>query len=142
MKKTLAVLTAVVMVSIVLVAGASGAKLDLKAMTDDELLKLHDDLIAELFAREKSASVSIGEYVIGEHLPAGEYKISISASKGLAMATVSTYKGTDALPDQMFMLFGESNEIGRIVLKDGMRLEISGGGVTITPLLGGVITFK
>ena len=142
MRKVLAMCVGVVMLSIVLVAGASGAKLDLKAMTDDELLKLHDDLIAELFAREKSASVSIGEYVIGEHLPAGEYKISISASKGLAMATVSTYKDGDDFPDQMYMLYGDSNEIGRIVLKDGMRLEISGGGVTITPLLGGGITFK
>ena len=46
MKKTLAVLSAVVMVYIVLVAGESGAKLGLKAMTETEVLKLHDELVA------------------------------------------------------------------------------------------------
>lgn len=53
------------------------AEYNLAGMTDEELLILNKELIAELLNRKKSALLPPGWYVVGEEIPEGTYILTL-----------------------------------------------------------------
>ena len=68
-----------------------------------------------------------GEYIVGQHIPAGEY----SASTVAISVNLSTRRDGKLRINEVL---SPTNPIGRMVLQVGDEIEISGGAVTFTPL--------
>lgn len=119
------------------------AQVDLKSMSDDELLLLSHELVTELFNRGKKASIPVGEYLIGEHIPAGEYHVELNGMKGFNMSMISTYSSiNESSLDGMYSLADGSSEIGRLVLHEGGKLVVSIGGIYLRALTSLTFVFE
>jgi hypothetical protein len=88
-------------------------------------VKYPDALMAA--STSDGVSLSVGEYDVGTHIPAGEYKVTPIKS-----ANIFVYRNGD-LKTNEYLDIGEMDEIGRLVLQDGDRIEISGGKLQFTP---------
>lgn len=140
MKRIVAVLLIVILLTPIL---ALASQQDIKSMSDEKLLKLNDAVIAELFSRGKSATIPIGEYIVGKHIPAGEYRAEIVENGILSLAMILTYgDDTDLSLENFITLSEEVPVVGRLVLKAGKRVVISSGNIILSALNGATFTFK
>ena len=96
------------------------AEYDLASMTADELVALQNQIMAELFARGelKEVRVPAGKYVVGEHIPEGEYSVVLAEGGFMAAVMLNQYEGIYSVTDD--------SSIGRLVLAKGDIVEISG----------------
>ena len=122
MKKIIAVL----LLGVILISSAAMAEVDLGAMTFAELIQLQTDIKAEMIKRPefKSFTVPAGEWIIGEDIPAGAYKLE------LAMDSVVIHLWGAAVDDYNTnggLLVSDFREIGygKINLRSGNILVIS-----------------
>lgn len=129
-------------IAVMMVTFVAYAKTDLSSLSDAELIQLNEDLIKELVKRGKQAKVPVGEYVIGTHIPAGEYRVLLDGADTFNMSMVMTYKAKGGGLKDMYTLAEGVEEIGRLELTDGMEIHVSAGGVILIPLLSAMITFK
>jgi hypothetical protein len=110
------------------------AEIDLKSMTDEQLLLLNKELAVELFSRGKTATVYEGIYIAGETIPVGAYGLSIDPNLKYYFdcAFYTVYKDNASRVDGSFLYDGRievDHPIGRIVLESGNILEITDGPV-------------
>ncbi len=119
------------------------AQSDIKSLSDDDLLSLNNAIISELFARGKSALIPIGEYIVGNHIPAGEYSVELIKNEILSMAMIMIYSNeSDSSLENIITLSEDVPVVGRLVLKDGKRVVISAGNITMRALNGVTIKFN
>lgn len=88
-------------------------------------VKYPDELLAT--SRADGVALSSGEYDVGAHIPAGEYKVTPIKS-----ANLFVYRG-GALKTSEYLNVDDKDEIGRLVLQAGDRIEITGGKLQFTP---------
>ena len=81
---------------------------------------------AEIQATSGVVALSSGEYDCPVHIPAGEYKVTAPQSINLF-----TYRDGSLKTNE---IVSADNEIGRLILIDGDKIEISGGKLTFEPL--------
>ena len=103
----------------------SYAQVDLASMTYMELMQLQADLVGELFKRGKEATIPVGKYIVGQHIPAGDYVIMAGVSSG-TWVEVNDEPGGYGDHYQLYDLkAGES--VGRLVLIDGDTVVVKFG---------------
>ena len=128
MKKLLVLILLVTM----LLPAVGIAEFDFAGMTDEQLLLVSKELAAELFSREKTAFVSYGRYVVGEHIPEGEYEL-IWDSTNPENALYKVYENSEKNRKGEYMFADWITEIpdsgSRFALKNGNILIIDGAGV-------------
>lgn len=140
MKKLLVLILLVTMLLPVIVT----AEFDLASMTDEQLMLLNKELMAELFSREKSAFIPMGTYVVGENIPEGEYELSLDTSKSNPLNMIGYYVYADSMRIILVVAgaVDASNSVGRLVLKKGNILELQMGGALLRALKAFVVEFK
>ena len=132
--------TVPVLVLCMLLPVISYAQVDLASMTDMDLMQLQADLVDELFNRGKEATIPVGKYIVGQHIPAGEYFIAAGGSYG-TWVEVNDEPGGYGDHYQLHTLqAGES--VGRLVLIDGDTLDVKFGEAKFTALSGFVFNFE
>lgn len=117
------------------------ATVDLKAMTDQDLLKLNTDVVAELFSRGKTATIPVGKYTVGTHIPPGEY--SVVAGKALMGSWIEVDMLNESYSDHhQYYILQTGETAGRVVLKEGDYLEVTMGPAEFTMITGMLFDFK
>ena len=117
------------------------AQADLKGMTDDQLIQLYNGLVSELFTRGKSATIPVGIYKVGTHIPAGDYSIEAGKSMMGSWTEVDNEGESYGSSHQLYML-QPGQSVGRLILKDGDVLEVSMGEAVFTSLKAVLFEFK
>lgn len=116
-------------------------KRTLKAMTDQELLTLTTELVAELFSRGKTATIPVGKYTAGKHIPPGEYSVVTGKSPMGTWIEVDMINESYSDHYQSHALqAGET--AGRVVLSEGDYLEITMAPAEFTMITGLLFEFK
>lgn len=94
------------------------AEINLSSMTNDELIQLKTQILDELLTRSeiKEVKVPAGEYTVGEDIPVGSY--TVYADSAACMLTVNEY--------EVLHYLGQSEHIGKLVLKDGDTVNLVG----------------
>lgn len=123
MKKLIAMLVLVLLLPI----STQAMAIDLSSMSYDELVTLHKETFKAIMALPefKEVDVPSGSYMVGEHIPAGEYKITTKIS--MASVTINEY-------EQLFVVTPDM-PVGRLILKNGDKVAIS-TGVVFSPYVG------
>lgn len=133
-------LIVVALVLCMLLPVISYAQVDLANMTDMDLMQLQADLGDELFKRGKEATIPVGKYIVGQHIPAGDYFIAAGGSSG-TWVEVNDEPGGYGDHYQLHALqAGES--VGRLVLIDGDTLVVKFGEAKFIALSGSVLNFE
>lgn len=78
-------------------------------------------------ASPSGITLSSGEWKCPDHIPAGEYKVTPIKS-----ASISVWRD-DVLTVSEYLIIDDDDEIGRLVLKDGDMLQITGGKLAFEP---------
>lgn len=114
MKKIALILLAICILS----ASALAAPIDLSSLSFNELVALHNEVFAAIMQCDefKEVKVPAGEYRIGTDIPAGEY--TLTTDEIIALITVNEYENMSTI--------GQGDRVGRIVLKDGDIVSITG----------------
>ena len=87
----------------------------------DVIAQLQDNASPPASGPSGNAELSSGQWTCPEHLAAGEYKVTANKVSNLFVYRVGSLIVNEVLDP------ADDDEIGRLVLKDGDRLEISGG---------------
>ncbi len=146
MKRIIAVLLSVVLLSCCGLAAA--ASIDLDALSDDEIINLAERLQAEFVNRkiEKTATLPDGSYTVGKDIPAGTYILK-GTHEGSWWTSVYLYTAKEMLkdednrkPEKDITLFDSSGEKSyRLVLAEGDVIIVSGKGKVTLTISSGVI---
>ena len=106
---------------------------NLSDLTDSELIALETALQGQKVARgmSKKANVPDGEYIVGQHIPAGNYKIERNTKRGTTQIIIYYPNGKH----HSYIISG-IGEIGNIMMSEGDTIKINGGQVTFTPFTG------
>lgn len=137
MKKTIAILSAILF----LATPAAFASNDLSKMTVDELIKLRTQIETELVSRKevKSFSIPQGTYIAGDDFPAGVYRVTLDGNPMVPIAAlvVKDPNSTNTVGDLYSISPSVGTaEIGKLVLKEGMSIEVSGPNLLFTVYTG------
>lgn len=102
-------------------AAFAEASVDLSSMSSEDLVALRAQINAELLSRgfEKDVDVPAGSYIIGKDIPSGDYTIT---TNNLVVITIMNEKGGY---DDMYSIT-KNSPLGKITLKDGYSIEITG----------------
>lgn len=122
MKRFICIVMLAVMLPVIALAEYS-------SMTIDELVALREQLMLEIMNRPEwtETELDAGSYRIGKDIPSGVYRIVPKNT----YVTLSVYDGSKLL--NMYGIYGE--EIGRLVLDNGDRLEID-ATIILMPFTG------
>lgn len=133
MKKLLCVIVVLMICSLsIFSVSVAENQYDLQNMTEEELLALRNAINAELVDRgfEKEVTVPAGSYTVGTDIPEGSYTISTDSM--LVMFTV--YEKNGMLGAMHNIMPGQN--IGKITLIEGQRVDITAGSVIFAPFTG------
>ena len=139
MKKLVSIL---LLLALILPAAASAWNElpDISTLSSDDLITLVHQIQVKLFSEnlEKGIVIYPGEYIVGEDIPAGSYRIEVILPK-------EAYAYGSALvhdPDDMFVsvsgdITGDGYEnIGKITMKDGQIFDVEVYSIRIYPYTG------
>lgn len=133
MKKLICILLLVCMTTF-----AAADAVDLSGLSFDELMKLRDQVNAEIISRPewKEVTVPAGTWIVGEDIPAGTYSISPTSSGGYI--TITNPNAKDYFSQQIMSegIRDEEYAVAKIVLKDGYVVEVERGSLIFAPAKG------
>lgn len=134
MKKVTALLLAILLLTIP-TALASG---DLSSMTVEQLIQLKTQIETELISRTEGESFGVppGKYIVGQDIPAGAYKVTVTNSSvvgGMLVVypdkTKMDSQGSYQVMEMLSSMTG--NEVlGKVELADGNGVWVSNGMLT------------
>lgn len=126
MKKLITIILALAL----LLPAASLADLpDISGLTVDELLELNHQIQLRLFSEKLIDGVDVpaGDYIVGEDVPAGTYRMKVGFPSSGGYLTI--YESQERKISVVESFLGEYwgvTEIGKIELKDGNMIHLSG----------------
>ena len=126
MKKLITIILALAL----LLPAASLADLpDISGLTVDELLELNHQIQLRLFSEKLIDGVDVpaGDYIVGEDIPAGTYRMKVGFPSSGGYLTI--YESQERKISVVESFLGEYwgiTEIGKIELKDGNMIHLSG----------------
>ena len=134
-KKLVAIAMVILLFVPVLSAYADPVTIDLGTMSFDELVALKNEINKAILDSGNAKEVTIppGIYIVGQDIPAGGYS-AVAGNVMFAVVEV-TPRGEDFF-SAMYALTGDDNEIGRLDLKDGDTLEITGTSLVFKKFSG------
>lgn len=132
MKRFLALL--LVFVCLCVSAVADTVSIDTDTASLEELLLLRDRLNARIQALTGEQRLNQGVYVVGKDIPAGEYRIVCTDDVESVFLYVYSESSNEWYHFDHFYAIGSfhgTNEIARIALDDGCKLDIQGAAVCL-----------
>ena len=128
MKKFLCVL---ILCVIPVVAFSDG--IDLSSMSFDDLIALRYKIDSEILSRPewKETEVPQGTWVVGEDIPAGSYSIRAKATDDSVLIRI--YKNSNDSIGNAHYIYQDNQIIGKIILSDGMIVELSNLAIFAPP---------
>lgn len=79
--------------------------------------------------------VPMGEYIVGEDIPAGAYSITLAEIDSVPMSII-TIRSESGKVEGHYYLMKETDIVGKVTLKEGQTVEISSDSVTFAPYIG------
>lgn len=129
-------LTIILILALVLPSAALADLPDLSGMSSDELLNLIHYAQALLFSTELENGITVpqGDYIIGEDIPAGTYRIEITGIGGF----FDLYESKDGRKLATGLTGSTYNvtDIGKLVLEDGNVLSYRNSTFIFFPYTG------
>lgn len=126
-----------VLMALVMVSGSALA-MDFSGYTDEELIALNVELVAEFVARGigKTATIVPGEYLVGRDIPAGKYVV-VNDTEGSANYLIykdnlQNYKINEAIDGGLI----DAGKEAFMVLEEGNVLKTSYQSLKITISVG------
>lgn len=112
-------------------SGMAESSMDLSGMNYEELIDLKAQIIKEMMTRDEfeGVDVPIGQYTIGEDIPAGVYTLCMADNALMGMIKINDY-------DESYVLSSENDTVGKIELEDGDTVEITIGAMTFKKYMG------
>ena len=132
MKKLITLL----LIAVLLLPAAALADLpDISGLTHNELIELNHRIQMRLFSEKlmNGVNIPVGRYTVGEDIPAGSYRVAISAENGLIVIYSPDEK---TVCSYALGLVYDVYEIGKITLEEGQIFDLSYGSVTLYPYSG------
>ena len=113
---------------------------DVSSMTYDELVALNGQINAAMAKQNKidAITVPMGEYTVGVDIPAGAYSIKIAEVTSpyrIPSSTITVYSKSGVI-DERFYLSNATPVIGKVTLKDGYTIKISGDSILLSSYKG------
>lgn len=107
----------------------SGKKIDMTALSYDELIEIQRSVTNEIISRPewKEVEVPAGVWVIGKDIPAGFYSITPKS-----YVTFKYYESVDTDYWNYYSL-GSGEGLGKYELKEGMKIDINGPVILAPP---------
>ena len=112
---------------------------DISNLTTDELLELNHQIQSRLFSQKLVDGVDVpaGEYIVGEDIPSGNYRLVVMFPKsGGTFKVYPLSKDDYATVDSFLGEFWGVTEIGKVALEDGNIVTISGNTLRFLPYTG------
>ncbi len=114
-------------------------EIDYASLSIETLIALRTEIEGAILeqAGDKEIDVPVGTYIVGEHIPVGDYTVSVDGNAIMTIVQVDPAE-PDAfgLPDSMDVLSNDTPTIGRLALAEGETLTISGGAVVMKKFVG------
>lgn len=111
---------------------------DISGLSAAELLELNHQIQNKLFSEQlvNGITVPMGTYVVGEDIPAGSYRVILTAVLNITCGSlIEGETEWDVFADATTPI-GESVEIGKLVLKEGLNLYIHDATAIFYPYTG------
>ena len=132
-------LLTLIMIMLLAVPAISLADLpDISGLSAAELLELNHQIQNKLFSEQLTNGVAVptGTYIIGEDIPAGSYRVILTATLDYVGGTlIEGRSGWDA-EFSVATPSGQSIEIGKLVLEEGLNLYIDQAVAVFYPYTG------
>lgn len=132
-------ITLLLIAAMLLPAAALADLPDISGLTEDELIELNHQIQLRLFSEKLIDGVDVpaGDYVVGEDIPAGTYrmKVGFPSSGGYLTIYESQERKISVVESFMGEYWGVT-EIGKIELKDGNMIHLSGNTLRFFPYTG------
>lgn len=126
MKKLIALILMLVMLSSVAVSEKTAERLDFSKVSYGYLLLIQQWLTEEIMSRPEWKSVTIpgGTWKVGEDIPAGTYSIQATANMGVVIweKAVDDYSGRGPF---LILSMSEGEVYGKAVLEEGNVIDIN-----------------
>ena len=121
-------ITVILILALLLPAAACAEVPDISGLSYEELLALNAAVQQAIFANAASVDgvkVPIGEYIIGEDIPAGTYRLEFPGPEDTSFGYIYIYGPDESETDSYLTGKGYGVEaIGKIVLEEGMKISI------------------
>ncbi|MBO7662793.1 MAG: hypothetical protein J6U01_05440 [Clostridia bacterium] len=132
-------LFAVVLILAVLLPFSALADLpDISNLSTDELLELNHQIQSRLFSQKLVDGVDVpaGDYIVGEDIPAGVYRLVVVFPKSGGTLRVYPSKDEHYTLDSFLGEFWGVTELGKVALEDGNIVHITGNTLRFFPYTG------
>lgn len=133
MKKFVAILIALTMTW-----GVAMGEPNLSSMSYDELLVLNAEVQHALFqtGANKGVTVPVGVYIIGDDIPAGEYRVEFEKPSGYAFVFIYD-EGSSRTKNKYHLSVKDDNlTIGKLALEKGQTIDIQDAEVVFYTYTG------
>jgi len=132
-------LTVILILALAVPAIALADLPDISNLTKDELLELNHQIQLRLFSEQlvNGVDVPAGDYIVGEDIPEGIYRLEIGYPKSGGYLTI--YKSTEnkiAISESFIGEYWGVIEIGKMELVSGNIVHISGNMLRFFPYTG------
>ena len=140
MKKIIALALALVLLILPSVTMA-GEGFDVKKYSYSELQVIYRMIRFEMMRRPEwqRVEIPVGIWIVGEDIPAGAYSIRITpdgAANVLLWRSEKDDYTDNGLIVHELLIYGKTEQIGKVYFEDGNVLEISGSPVYLCPPVG------
>lgn len=128
-------ITLLLIAALLLPAAALADLPDISGLTHNELIELNHRIQMRLFSEKliNGVNIPIGRYTVGEDIPAGSYRVAISAENGLI--AISSPEGKSVCSYLVGSTFNVA-EIGKITIEEGQIFDLTYCSVTLYPYSG------
>lgn len=130
MKNTIRILYLLFALMLSTVTFAHAETFDLSGMSYDELIALHKQVSIAIMQSDewKEVTVPVGEYVVGEDIPAGAYTLTAHN-----LTDIEVYSNGKCVHNHCL---ASSEQVGKLSLQDGQVVKIKYGSVVFSPYIG------
>ena len=130
MKKLIAFIMIIAMLLPAAVSAEDLFEKKLGDLTFDELMLINKNIQIRLFKKEAAVDgvkVPAGEYIVGEDIPAGTYRIEYRPMTDYSFCMFTAYNEETWLSFYTQLGFDSSTEIGKLELPRDTHISITGG---------------
>lgn len=131
MKRVLYILSFCLALAFTASAYAVAANFDLSGLSYDELVDLRKQVTLAIMQSDewKQVTVPMGEYIVGEDIPAGTYTVTT----GENYCSLEIYSNKEKIHDYDSL---DPETIGKLVLQDGQTVLVEYDAVVFSPYIG------
>ncbi len=130
-------ITIILILAMLLRAAALADLPDISGLSNDELLELREKIQLQLFSSKLVDGITVppGEYIIGEDIPEGSYRVCAISLERNSMVIIYS-AGKNVLTSYAIGDLYGAYEVGKLPLENGMIIEVDFAPVIFYPYAG------